>query len=108
MKFTAVMTPFGLYKWVVMLMGCRNAPATHQQRMNQALCKYIGTICHVDLDDIVICSNSVEEHQQNVWTILQALREADLYCSTKKSQLFTTELDFLGHHISVCGIEPDS
>ena len=106
-KFTAVMTPFGLYKWVVMPMGCRNAPATHQRRMNQALRKFIGTICHVHLDDIVIWSSSIEEHQKNVRTILQALREADLYCSTKKSQLFTTELDFLGHRISARGIEPD-
>ena len=107
-KFTAVMTPFGLYEWVVMPMGCKNAPATHQQRMNQALRKYIGTICHVYLDDIVIWSNSIEEHQENLRTILQALRDADLYCSTKKSQLFTTELDFLGHHVSVRGIEPDT
>jgi hypothetical protein len=52
-KFTAVMTPFGLYEWVVMPMGCRNAPATHQRMMNQALRKYIGVICHVYLDDIV-------------------------------------------------------
>jgi len=106
-KFTAVMTPFGLYEWVVMPMGCRNAPATHQRRMNQALRKYIGKICHVYLDDIVIWSSSVEEHRKNVRTILQALRDADLYCSEKKSQLFTTELDFLGHHISQRGIEPD-
>ena len=106
-KFTAVMTPFGLYEWVVMPMGCRNAPATHQRRMNMALRKYIGRICHVYLDDIVIWSSSVDEHQRNVWTILQALREADLYCSVKKLQLFTTELDFLGHHISERGVEPD-
>ena len=107
-KFTAVMTPFGLYEWVVMLMGCRNAPATHQRWMNQALRKYIGKICHVYLDDIVIWSSSSEEHKRNVQTVLSALREASLYCSTKKSQLFTTELDFLGHHISHRGIEPDA
>ena len=106
-KLTAVMTPFGLYEWVVMPMGCRNAPATHQRRMNQALRKYIGTICHVYLDDIIIWSRSVEEHRRNVRTILQALRDADLYCSTKKSQLFATEVDFLGHHISERGVEPD-
>ena len=107
MKFTAVMTLFGLYEWVVMPMGCRNAPAIHQRWMNQALRKYIGKICHVYLDDIVIWSSSIDKHKQNVRTILWALQEADLYCSRKKSQLFTTELDFLGHHISQRGIEPD-
>ena len=107
-KYTAVMTPLGLYEWLVMPMGCRNAPATHQRRMNKALRRYIGKICHVYLDDIIIWSNSIEEHQRNVRTILQALRDAQLYCSVKKTQLFTTELDFLGHHISARGIEPDS
>ena len=41
-KFTTVMTPFGLYEWVVMPMGCRNTPATHQRRMNKVLRKHIG------------------------------------------------------------------
>ena len=91
-----------------MPMGCRNAPATHQRRMNQALRKYISKICHVYLDDIIIWSTSVDEHKRNVRTVLCALREASLYCSMKKSQLFTTELDFLGHHISHCGIEPNA
>jgi len=63
-------------------------------------------ICHVSLDDIVIWSNSIEEHQQNVRMVLQALRDAHPGGSTKKSQLFTTELDFLGHHISDRGTEP--
>ena len=35
------------------------------------------------------------------------LREAHLYCSLKKSTLFTTEIDFLGHHILAWGIEAD-
>jgi hypothetical protein len=35
------------------------------------------------------------------------LRDVYLYCSTKKSQFFITELDFLGHHISACGVEVD-
>lgn len=106
-KFMVVMTPFRLYEWVVMPMGYRNAPAMHQRRMNMALRKHIGRICHIYLDDIVIWSNSIEEHQWNVWMILQALQDADLYYLVKKSQLFMTELDFLGHHISEWGVEPD-
>lgn len=37
MHLTAVTTPFGLYEWLVMPMGCRNVPATHQRRRNTAL-----------------------------------------------------------------------
>ena len=76
--------------------------------MFQALHPYIGTICHVYLDDIIIWSNSIEEHRDNVATILSALRSHHLYCSPKKTQLFCTELTFLGHHISCAGIEANS
>ena len=106
-KLTAVMTPFGLYEWVVMSMGCRNALATHQRRMNQALRKFIGKICHVYLNDIIIWSSSIAEHCENIQTILQALQNVDLYCSAKRSRLFATEVDFLGHHILERGVEPD-
>ncbi|THH11766.1 hypothetical protein EW146_g7926 [Bondarzewia mesenterica] len=104
---TAVTTPFGLYEWTVMPIGGRNAPATHQRRMSSALCPYIGKICHVYLDDIIIWSQTIEEHVQNVSLILQALCEASLYCSPKKTSLFLEELNFLGHTISARGLEAD-
>ncbi|KAJ8520332.1 hypothetical protein ONZ45_g2797 [Pleurotus djamor] len=106
-KYTAVRTPIGLYEWVVMPMGCRNAPATHQRRMTEALRHLIGSICHVYLDDIIIWSSSVEEHVLNVRKVMDALREASLYCSLKKTDLFCTELLFLGHKISQAGIQAD-
>lgn len=104
---TAVTTPFGLYEWTVMPQGCRNAPATHQRRMFGALRPYIGSICHVYLDDIIIWSSSLEEHRRNVATVLDALRAHSLFCSPKKTDLFCAELDFLGHHISERGVEAD-
>ena len=98
---TAISTPFGLYEWPVMPMGGCNAPATHQRRMTAALQHLIGKICHVYLDDIIIWSQSLEEHRENVEQVLEALRRAKLYCSIKKSDLFCTDIIFLGHRISV-------
>ncbi|GBE84985.1 hypothetical protein SCP_0701690 [Sparassis crispa] len=106
-KYTAVTTPFGLYEWLVMPQGCRNAPSTHQCRMFAALCPLIGKICHVYLDDIVIWSQTFEEHQRNIRTVLQALQDHQLYCSDKKTSLFLTKLSFLGHIISAEGIQAD-
>lgn len=97
--------PFGLWEWVVMLMGLRNSPATHQRRVTLALSDLIGRICHVYLDDIIIWSSLLVEHKTNVALVLEALQAATLYCSTKKLALFTTEVHFLGHHISGEGIE---
>jgi hypothetical protein len=105
---TAVSTPFGLFEWTVMPMGLKNAPAIHQRRVTSALRPWIGKICHIYLDDIVIWSNTLEEHCRNVTTILAALRAAQLYCNPRKTHLFQMEIDFLGHHISMRGIEADS
>ena len=106
-KWLAVHTPWGLYEWLVMPMGVRNAPAVHQQCMVSALQHLIGMICHFYLDDIIIWSPTLEEHMQNVHTVLQALREATLFCSLKKTQLFCTEVLFLGHKVSAQGIDAD-
>ena len=106
--YTAVSTPFGLYEWLVMPMGLKNSPAIHQRRVTKALGNLIGKICHIYLDDIVVWSNSLEEHERNVKTVLEALETARLYCNPKKTHLFCTEINFLGHHISSRGIEADN
>ena len=104
---TAVTTPFGNYEWCVMPMGFRNSPAIHQRRVTNALREYIGKICHIYLDDIVVWSDSLEEHIVNVRKIMEALRKAKLYVNEKKTKLFCYEIKFLGHKISHRGIEAD-
>lgn len=76
---TAVSTPFGLFEWMVMPMGLRNVPAIHQWHVTLALHLYIGKICHIYLDDIIIWSNMVEEHCEKVRMILAALHGSQLY-----------------------------
>jgi len=104
----AINTPLSLYKWLIMPMGLKNAPAIHQHRVTAALCELIGKICHIYLDDIVIWSQSIQEHSKNVKLVLNALRDACLYINPEKTHLFCLEIDFLGHHISTHGIEADS
>jgi hypothetical protein len=104
---TTVNMPWGLYEWVVMPMGIKNAPAIHQRRVSIALQPWIGKICHAYIDDIAIWSRTLEEHEENVRTILKALTDNSLYCNPKKTKLFSTEIRFLGHCISAKGIEAD-
>ena len=59
---TAFKTPFGMYEWLVMPQGLCNAPATWQRYMNWILRDEIGRICYVYVDDIVIFSDTLEEH----------------------------------------------
>ena len=104
---TAIRTPWGLYEWTVMPQGGCNAPAMHQRWMTNMLREHIGKICHVYLDNIIIWSQTMEEHKQNCNTILEALQEASIYCNQAKSNLFTTKLCFFGHIILGTSIKPN-
>ena len=90
-----------------MPMGLRNSPPIHQRRVTNVLRKHIGKICHVYMDDIVVWSQSLEEHDKHVRIILQTLQEAGLYINKNKTNLFCEEIAFLGHIISQTGIQAD-
>ena len=104
---TAFTTPFGQFEWDVMPMGFCNSPAIHQRRMYTALGPLIGRICHVYLDDIIIWSQTLEEHKINVCKVLEALHKHDLYALPKKTKLFAKQVHFLGHRISCQGLSAD-
>jgi hypothetical protein len=76
--------------------------------MIAALRELLGKICHIYLDDIVIWSDTVEQHTEHICLVLQALRKAKLYCNPKKCHFYLLELDFLRHNISARGIEASS
>jgi fumarate reductase subunit D len=69
---TTVTTPLGLYEWLAMPMGLRNAPSIHQRRVMAALQPFIGKICLVYLDDIIIWSQTLEDHAQHIRIIMRA------------------------------------
>jgi hypothetical protein len=102
---TAFKTPFGMYEWLVIPQGLRNAPASFQRYMNYVLRDYIGRFCYVYLDDIIFWSDSVEQHTAHLRSILNALRDDGILASSKKSILYADAVLFLGHIISSRGIE---
>jgi hypothetical protein len=59
------------------------------------------------MDDIIVWSQSIEEHTKHVRIILQTLQDAGLYINKKKPHLFCYKTSFLGHIISQRGIEAD-
>jgi hypothetical protein len=61
-----VLRRWGLYKWLVMPMGLKNVPAIHQHHVTAALRSLISKICHVYLDDIIIWSDTIDEHERNI------------------------------------------
>jgi hypothetical protein len=102
---TAITTPLGLYEWVIMPQELHNSPPVHQRHITACLHPFLGIFCHIYLDDIVIYLDTLVEHSEHIKQVMNALQKDQLYCNTKKSKFYLTELTFLGHQISQEGIE---
>ena len=81
---TAFRTPIGLFEWKVLSFGLTNAPATFQAVMNDVFRTVIGKFVLVYLDDILIYSNSMEEHAEHLRAVLQILRDRHFYAKMSK------------------------
>lgn len=79
--------------------GLKNAPSIFQRCVNDILHKYIGKFAYVYIDDVLIFSNTEEEHMEHISLIVQALHEANMKISNEKSHFFKHETEFLGHII---------
>lgn len=101
---TAVITPFGLYEYPKMSFGLRNAAQT-MQRLMDIVTRGLDFVT-VYIDDILIASNSREEHIQHLRQLFERLRSHGLKIHPAKSLLGVSTLDFLGHKVSAEGISP--
>jgi hypothetical protein len=79
-----------------MPMGLTNAPATFQ-----------SNFCVVYLDDILIYSQSEEEHVQHLEKVMEHLRQSELYANPKKCSFFQDEIKFLGYIVNTEGVKMD-
>ena len=84
--------------------GLCNAPATFQRLMNQVFATEINQFILVYLDDILIFSESVEEHWEHLRMALGRLREARLYGRVHKCEFLKTRVEYLGYEVSEKGI----
>jgi hypothetical protein len=105
---TSVTTPDGNMISLVVQMGDCNAPATYQALMNHIFSAYIGRFMDVYLDDIVIYSNSLEEHVHHVKLVMDVLRREKLYLSKSKLHFVQPTLKLLGRIVDSQGIQMDS
>ena len=84
------------YEWKVMPFGLKNAPPTFQRYMSLILKDCVG-FCDVYMDDIIVYSNSKDEHLTHVRTVLNTLREAKLKVKMDKCTFGQHTVEFLGH-----------
>ncbi|GFV75756.1 retrovirus-related Pol polyprotein from transposon 17.6 [Trichonephila clavipes] len=88
---TAFITPEGLYEFKVMPFGLCNAPATFERMMDNLLRHLNGLfLCLCYLDDIIVFSETFEDHLIRLRLVLKCLQEAGLKLNSKKC-LFATQ-----------------
>ena len=101
---TAFRTRYGHFEYLVMPFGLANAPATFQAYINRAMSDLLDTCVVVYLDDIVIYSDTWEEHEKQVRKVMERLRTFGLYAKLSKCTFSTDTIEYLGFMVTPEGI----
>lgn len=101
---TAIITPFGLFEFVYMTFGLRNAAQTFQRLIDEALRGLDFVFAFID--DIIIASSSHDQHTEHIRMVFQRLKDYGLRINAEKCEFAKTEIKFLGHLITKHGIRP--
>ena len=106
-KYTAFATSTGLYEYRVMAMGLTNSCATFQRILNKVLEGYLEDFCLVYLDDILIYSENLEDHEKHVKLVIERLKKNGLKVKLSKCKFARTKIEYLSHVIENGQISPN-
>jgi transposase InsO family protein len=101
---TAIITPFGLYEYIRMPFGLRNAAQTFQRLIDEAL-RGLDSV-FVYLDDVLIASRDPETHKRHLSVVFERLVKFGLVINASKCVLGAPTLEFLGHYVDSTGVTP--
>uniref|UniRef100_A0A1X7TF55 Integrase catalytic domain-containing protein n=1 Tax=Amphimedon queenslandica TaxID=400682 RepID=A0A1X7TF55_AMPQE len=101
---TAVTTPFGLFEFVRMPFGLRNAAQSFQRYIDDVL--HGLPFCYAYIDDVLVASSTREEHISHLTAILTRFKKYGIVINSNKCVFANPSLSFLGYHIDQHGISP--
>jgi hypothetical protein len=102
---TAFLTHRGLFQYKTMPFGLKTAPALFQQFMDKVLggLRWTAALCYID--DVIVFSDSIEEHAEHVRKILQSAIAVGLKFTPAKCHFGYASLTLLGRRVSTEGLE---
>uniref|UniRef100_A0ABD2XP31 Reverse transcriptase domain-containing protein n=1 Tax=Trichogramma kaykai TaxID=54128 RepID=A0ABD2XP31_9HYME len=108
-KFTAFAIPgSGLYQFLRLPYGLCNAPASFQRLIDALFGPEFEPHVFGYLDDIIIVTESFDEHMKWLEIVLTKLRDAGLTVNRKKCDFCCSRVKYLGYVLDSNGLRVDS
>ncbi|BHF83927.1 hypothetical protein SprV_0902707600 [Sparganum proliferum] len=99
---TAVTTPFGLFEFIRMPFGLRNAAQTFQRFIDHVLRGLPFVYAYID--DLLVASRNEEEHKEHLALVFDRLDKFGVVINPSKCVLGVPSLEFLGHQVDSEGL----
>ena len=94
-----------------MAFGLKNPPAVFHRLMRRVLMGFnpdqAPDFVSVYLDDILVLSETFEEHLEHLQQVIERLTVAGIKLKPSKCHFICQEVEYLGHLITPCGIHPN-
>ena len=105
-ELTGFSVPSGHYEFNRLPFGLSNSPTNFQRLMDTVLRNLVGIECSIFVDDILIYSNSAEEHARRLENVFRRFEEANLQLHPGKCTFAQSQVQYLGYILSENGISP--
>ena len=85
---TTFRTRYRYYEFLVMSFGLTNAPAAFMDLINRVFEEYLDKFVIVFIDNMLVYSRTIEEHELHLKLVLEKLREKKLYAKFSKCEFW--------------------
>jgi hypothetical protein len=104
---TTLSMRYGIFEYLVMSFELMNAPTHFMYLMNSVFMPELDKFVMVFINDILVYSKSMEDHEEHLRVMPQRPWDHQLYAKFSKCEFWISEVPFLGHVISSEGIVMD-